>query len=603
MWRWLSGIPRAIRQHIHGPRASASGVCKEDELDEAKKCAESYHQHFKAQYRLGSAAGYQERSHDDNQWEQGAGPDKEKGYRHTPNFWSLFCGPGSCEAWGLGTIVVVGLQITRYHLLIDKWEKFKEKDERSKCLIYKIRNALPETCLLKRSIIETHDSPRSEEKQTGTTPTTDPYQRPWSLSFTIPQDVQSDGDTTDVNAKEEKEEGTTKPSLDPLENVMKEFEAVCRTYAAVGQNIAGLQKAMKGQLTEAANHWAEASSSAYGKASFNLALCYETGRGVKKNIKKAVNLYERAAKENHPQAMYNLALLYLGEEEGLAAPTRSLQLMEKAAELGLAQAQTYMGVYIMEQEEPSLEKAVAYFRAAADQDDSDGEYFLAMCFEQGLGVVENKCRAADLYSQAATKGHDGAMYNLAYFHEHGLGGLPEDRVTALTLYKKAADAGNESAIYYLEGPSQPVSPSWKEQYMYDFVAEPQLEIKVPRTAPAKSPVVKIQPVEPIPTSFSSPSLTDYVRKHMDDLDVKKDLQFDVTSLSVLQPQFVNSKKPSVKKNKGMFYNIGTRETGRLPLWADFDDVWEENVVKDKAHFSAMLQRNNTVPDVRSITCS
>ncbi|XP_033743325.1 DAP3-binding cell death enhancer 1-like [Pecten maximus] len=591
MWRWLSGIPRAIRHHIHGPRASASGVCKEDELDEAKKCAESCHQHFRAQYRLGAGNDYQQSSHDDNQWEQEAGPDKEKGYRHTPNFWSLFCGPGSCEALGWGTAVVVGLHITKYHLLIDRWEKFKDKDKGSQCLFNKIKSVLAEPCLLKRSVLEINDSTPSDEKRTTQVP--DQYEKQWRLSFTFSQDVKDDGDKADAEAVGKKDEEALKSNLDPLETVMKEFETVCRRYAAVGQNIAGLKKAVAGQLTEAANHWSEASSSAYGKASFNLGLCYETGRGVKMNIKQAVTLYERAAKENHSQAMYNLALLYLGEEEGLSSPARGLKLMKEAAELGLAKAQTYMGVHIMEQKEPFMDKAVAYFKAAGDQDDSDGEYFLALCYEQGLGVEENKCRAADLYSQAATKGHDGAMYNLAFFHEHGLGGLPEDRVTAMTLYKKAADAGNESAIYYLEGPSHPVSPSWKEQYMYDFVAEPQLEIRIPKPIQVEPPAVKVQPVEPIPLSLSSPSLTDYVRKHIEDLDVNKDVvQFDVASLSTLQPQFVSSKKPAMKKDNGVFFTIGTSETGSSPLWADFDDIWEENVVKDKTHFTALLQRNN-----------
>ncbi|XP_060073358.1 DAP3-binding cell death enhancer 1-like [Ylistrum balloti] len=596
MWRWLSGIPRAVRNHLHGPRASASGVCKEDELDEAKKCAENCHQHYKAQYRLGAWSDYQEGSHDDYQWEQEAGPDKEKGYRHTPNFWNLFCGPGSCEALGLGTIVVVGLQLTKYHLLIDRWEKLKDKDRRSHCLLYKIRSVLPEPCLLKNSVLETNDSPPSDRKHTS--PVSKLYQRHPSLLNTSTQDAK-DGEKTDDRFVAEEEVLASSPSLDPLETVMKEFEAICRNYAAVGQNIAGLKKAMAGQLTQAANHWAEASCSAYGKANFNLGLCYETGRGVKKNIKQAMKLYERAVMENHPQAMYNLALIYLGEDGALTSPALGIQLMEKAADLGLAQAQTFMGVHIMEQKQPSLFKAVAYFRAAAGQDDSDGEYFLALCYEQGLGVEENKCRAADLYSQAATKGHDGAIYNLAFFHEHGLGGLPEDQVTAMTLYRKAADAGNESALSYLEGPQQTASPTWKEQYMYDFVEEPQLEIQIPNPIQVEPLKVKMPPVEQIPLSLSSPSLSDYLRKHIEDLDVKRDVQQDVASLSILQPQFVGAKKTRIQKDKSDFFTVGTSKTGGAPTWADID---EENV-EDRSHLSAMLQRNNTVPDVRSISCS
>ena len=54
--------------------------------------------------------------------------------------------------------------------------------------------------------------------------------------------------------------------------------------------------------------------------------------------------------------------------------------------------------------------------------DSEAQYFLGICYEQGWGVEVNECKAASLYGAAAQNGHDGAMYNLGVFHEYGLGG-------------------------------------------------------------------------------------------------------------------------------------------------------------------------------------
>lgn len=53
----------------------------------------------------------------------------------------------------------------------------------------------------------------------------------------------------------------------------------------------------------------------------------------------------------------------------------------------------------------------------------EAQYFFGICYEQGLGVEVNECKAAHLYSQAAQSGHDGALYNLAVFHEYGIGGM------------------------------------------------------------------------------------------------------------------------------------------------------------------------------------
>lgn len=54
--------------------------------------------------------------------------------------------------------------------------------------------------------------------------------------------------------------------------------------------------------------------------------------------------------------------------------------------------------------------------------DAEGQYFLGICYENGWGVESSDEEAARLYAAAADAGHDGAIYNLAAFHEYGLGG-------------------------------------------------------------------------------------------------------------------------------------------------------------------------------------
>ncbi|KAJ8297710.1 hypothetical protein KUTeg_024241 [Tegillarca granosa] len=170
---------------------------------------------------------------------------------------------------------------------------------------------------------------------------------------------------------------------------------------------------------------------------------------------QAIKHYELAADEGHPQALYNMALIYLKGEGGIEKnPRLAISLLESAANLGLCEAQTYLGVHYTESETKDMEKAVSFFKSAADQNDAEAQYFLGICYEQGWGVEPNECKAAALYTQAASGGHEGAMYNLAVFHHYGLGGLPEDHVSAKELFEKAAAAGNPNAKSWLETPPE-----------------------------------------------------------------------------------------------------------------------------------------------------
>jgi TPR repeat protein len=61
---------------------------------------------------------------------------------------------------------------------------------------------------------------------------------------------------------------------------------VCKKYTATGKGILGSQEAQQGHLKSAAALWEEAANLGNTKSRFNLAVCYETGRGVKKNLKE-----------------------------------------------------------------------------------------------------------------------------------------------------------------------------------------------------------------------------------------------------------------------------------------------------------------------------
>nr|KAG5711563.1 hypothetical protein BaRGS_016745 [Batillaria attramentaria] len=197
-----------------------------------------------------------------------------------------------------------------------------------------------------------------------------------------------------------------------LEDVMQDFQASCRQYTAIGSSVSGIYAAEEGHLTDAVKHLQLSSQLGHAPSYFNLALCYQMGYGVEKDLN---------------QAVFNLALMTMNGEGGITKDKeRAMELLNTAAMQGLAQAQTYLGVYYteVEDDQQDFEQAASFFQAAADQDDAEGQYFLGICYENGWGVESSDEEAAKLYAAAAESGHDGALYNLAAFHEHGLGGIP-----------------------------------------------------------------------------------------------------------------------------------------------------------------------------------
>jgi VWFA-related protein len=131
------------------------------------------------------------------------------------------------------------------------------------------------------------------------------------------------------------------------------------------------------------------------EAQYNLAVMYDTGRGVPQDYAQAVVWYRKAAENGLVRAQYNLALMYSG---GQGVPQDFAQ-------------------------------ASAWYRKAADLGDAPAEYNLALMYESGQGVPRDYAVALSWYRKAADQGHAGAMYNLGAMYSRGQG-VAQDYVEA-----------------------------------------------------------------------------------------------------------------------------------------------------------------------------
>ena len=149
-------------------------------------------------------------------------------------------------------------------------------------------------------------------------------------------------------------------------------------------------------------------------AQYDLAVAYENGRGVARDLALAHKWYQAAARQNHAAANTRLGYLY----------------------------QQSIGV------DRDYERALAYYRAAAGLGDVLAHANLGWTYSNGLGVAQDFAEAAKWYRVAADQGLAWAQTNLASIYLNGQG-VQRDDAEALKWVTKAAAQGSSLAMGFL----------------------------------------------------------------------------------------------------------------------------------------------------------
>lgn len=109
----------------------------------------------------------------------------------------------------------------------------------------------------------------------------------------------------------------------------------------------GVESVLAGRFSEAADHFKLSTNHNHPGGIFNLAICYEQGMGVKKNLKTARRLYEIASDLGHAKALYNLGVFHAQGLGGANKDSRQAkQYFEQAAELGNNEALEALRVFL-----------------------------------------------------------------------------------------------------------------------------------------------------------------------------------------------------------------------------------------------------------------
>ena len=120
----------------------------------------------------------------------------------------------------------------------------------------------------------------------------------------------------------------------------------------------------------------------------------------------------------------------------------AMTLYEAAAEAGSAEAQVRLA-YLLDYAEEN-DKAVHWYRAAADQDYPDGIAGLAGMYAKGEGVPQDQEQARELFVKAAEAGHAGAIRVLIKAYDKGELGVEKDAAQAAYWREKQASPGSSN---------------------------------------------------------------------------------------------------------------------------------------------------------------
>jgi len=124
----------------------------------------------------------------------------------------------------------------------------------------------------------------------------------------------------------------------------------------------------------------------------------------------------------------------------------SLEDLTTASNQGNTDATVLLGMRYTSGALQNYEKAVSLFQAAADKNNADGEYYMAVAYLNGFGVPKDEAQAAAWFKRSADRGHAVSQYWFGELTAKGRGGLTEDWEAALPYFKKGAQGAVPNAL-------------------------------------------------------------------------------------------------------------------------------------------------------------
>lgn len=194
----------------------------------------------------------------------------------------------------------------------------------------------------------------------------------------------------------------------------------------------------------------EAAGQGFAPAMTNLGWMYEYGHGVAEDPKQATIWYEKAAKQGEVYALGNLADV-LARGKGVEKDVkRSVSLLRKALAVPKRPLhEEHWFVFMNGSTVPKAGQPLQPWQTACTRMPvGRAKCILGLSYDMGTGIEENAEKAVQYYREAAEQGLAAAQHNLASMYRFGKG-VPKDESEAANWYRKSAEQGFPYAQVWL----------------------------------------------------------------------------------------------------------------------------------------------------------
>ncbi len=184
------------------------------------------------------------------------------------------------------------------------------------------------------------------------------------------------------------------------------------------------------------------------EAQITMAILYENGMGVLKDIEKAIDWYTKAAQEGLVEAQFLLGQLYDNYcYINKNYKQKASKWTEKAAKKGHVQAQ-YKLSYIYTYGHgvhKDAKQAIKWCRKATEQDYVPAQLELGHQYSYGVSLSKDLLKASEWYTKAAKQGSIEAQCSLGELYEGGWG-VNQNYPLAYSLFNAVAINGYDEGV-------------------------------------------------------------------------------------------------------------------------------------------------------------